>query len=71
MLGRVLEATCRLNVYVRQTGQATKAISADGWGFSQITGHKILIVRDVRSQVVHVLGRVVRRGQVPEEDFGL
>jgi hypothetical protein len=71
MLGKVLEAACRLNVYVRHTGHPTKAISADGWGFSQVTGDKILIARDVRSQVVHVLGKVVRRGQVPAEDLGL
>jgi len=71
MLGQVLEAACRLNVYVRRTGRPTKSISADGWGFSQVTGHKILIARDVRSQVVHILGRVVRRGQVPAEDLGL
>lgn len=71
MLSKVLEATCRLNVYVRQTGQPTKSISADGWGFSEVTGHKIIIVRDGRSRVVHVLGRVMRRTQVPQEDMGL
>jgi len=71
MLGKVLEATVRLNVYVHQPGGHTKSITADGWGFSQITGRKCLVVRDARSQVVHVLGNVVRRGQIPSEDLAL
>ncbi|MFZ5432311.1 MAG: hypothetical protein ACOZB3_00910 [Calditrichota bacterium] len=70
-LGRVLEATVRLNVYLRQPDGHVKSITADGWGFSQITGDKILIVRDLRSQVVHVLGRVRRRTQIPSEDLRL
>jgi hypothetical protein len=70
-LGRVLELGCRLNVYVRQPGGHVKPITADGWGFSQITGDKILIVRDARSQVVHILGKVVRRNQVSMEEIAL
>ena len=70
-LGKVLEATVRLNVYVRQPGGHVKSITADAWGFSQVTGSKILIVRDLRSQVVHVLGRVRRRTQIPQEDLPL
>jgi hypothetical protein len=71
MLGKVLEAACRLNVYIRRTGGHTHAISADGWGFSQMTGGRILVVRDARSRVIHVVGKVVRRGQVPKEDLDL
>lgn len=71
MLGKVLEASVRLNVYVRQKEKATKSITADAWGFSQITGHKIILVRDARSQVVHILGRVMRKSQVPQEDLDL
>jgi hypothetical protein len=71
LLGKVLEATVRLNVYVHRPGGHTKAITADGWGFSQVSGHKCLVVRDARSQVVHVLGNVVRRGQIPAEDLAL
>jgi hypothetical protein len=71
MLSKVLEATVRLNVYVHHPGGHTKSITADGWGFSQITGRKCLVVRDARSQVVHVLGHVVRRGQIPSEDLAL
>ncbi len=70
-LGKVLELGCRLNVYVRQPGGHVKAITSDGWGFSQITGTKILIVRDGRSQVIHVLGHVVRRTQVSAEELAL
>jgi hypothetical protein len=70
-LGRVLELGCRMNVYVRQPGGHVKSITADGWGFSQVTGHKVLIVRDGRSQVVHILGRVIRRGQVSTEELAL
>lgn len=69
-LSRVLEATVRLNVYVRRQGHI-KSITADGWGFSQITGHKILIARDARSQVVHVIGKVIRRSEIPAEDIPL
>jgi hypothetical protein len=70
-LGKVLELSCRLNVYIRQPGGHVKALVADGWGFSQITGRKCLIVRDNHSKVVHVLGHVVRRGMVTPEEFAL
>jgi hypothetical protein len=70
-LGRVLELSCRLNVYIRQPGGHVKAMSADGWGFSQITGRKCLIARDGHSKVVHVLGHVVRRGMVTPEELAL
>jgi hypothetical protein len=70
-LGKVLELSCRLNVYVRQPGGHVKAIVADGWGFSQVTGRKCLIVRDNHSKLVHVLGHVVRRGMVTPEELAL
>jgi hypothetical protein len=68
-LGKVLELSCRLNVYVRHPDGHVKAITADGWGFSQVTGRKCLIVRDNHSKMVHVLGHVVRRGMVPPEEL--
>lgn len=70
-LSKVLELSCRLNVYVRQPGGHVKAITADGWGFSQVTGRKCLVVRDNHSKVVHVLGHVVRRGAVTPEELAL
>ena len=70
-LGRVLELGCRLNVYIRQPGGHVKAMSADGWGFSQITGRKCLVARDAHSMVVHVLGHVVRRSSVTAEELAL
>ncbi|MDD5088109.1 MAG: hypothetical protein PHI18_04860 [bacterium] len=71
MLGRVLEAAVRLNVYLRGSDGHVRTITADAWGFSQVTGHKVLVARDQRSQVVHVLGRVVRRSEIPQEDLPL
>ena len=70
-LGRVLELSCRLNVYVRQPGGHVKSMSADGWGFSRITGRQCLVARDAHSMVVHVLGHVVRRGAVTAEELAL
>jgi hypothetical protein len=70
-LGKVLELSCRLNVYVRQPGGHVKSITADAWGFSQVTGRKCLIVRDNHSKVVHILGHVVRRGMVTPEELAL
>jgi hypothetical protein len=70
-LSRVLELSCRLNVYIRHPGGHVKAMSADGWGFSDITGRKCLIARDAHSMVVHVLGHVVRRGAVTPEELAL
>jgi len=71
MLGRVLEAAVRLNVYLRGSDGHVRTITADAWGFSQVTGHKVLVARDQRSQVVHVLGRVIRRSEIPQEDLPL
>ncbi|MBU0507806.1 hypothetical protein KKH27_03070 [bacterium] len=71
MLGKVLEATVRLNVYLRESDGHVRSITADAWGFSQVTGRKVLVVRDLRSQVVHVLGHVVRRSEIPQEDLPL
>jgi len=70
-LGRVLELSCRLNIYIRQPGGHVKAMSADGWGFSQMTGRKCLVARDAHSMVVHVIGHVVRRGMVTPEELAL
>jgi hypothetical protein len=70
-LGRVLELSCRLNAYVRQPGGHVKAISSDGWGFSQVSGRKCLLVRDAQSKVIHVLGHVVRRGAVSPEELAM
>jgi hypothetical protein len=71
MLGKVLEATVRLNVYVTKPGGHTKAISADGWGFSQMTGRQCLVVRDIHSLVTKVLGMVVRKTGLPAEEMAL
>jgi hypothetical protein len=71
VLGKVLEASVRLNAYIHYPDSHTKAITADAWGFSQISGKKCLVVRDARSQTVHVLGNVIRRGQIPAEDLKL
>ena len=68
-LGKVLEATVRLNVYVHSGNGRTRSITSDAWGFSQVTGSKILVVRDARSKVTHVLGKVMRRSQIPNEDL--
>jgi hypothetical protein len=70
-LGRVLELSCRLNVYIRQPGGHVKAMSADGWGFSQVTGRRCLVVQDAHSMAIHVLGHVVRRGAVTPEELAL
>jgi hypothetical protein len=70
MLGKVLEASVRLNCYISQQGH-TKSISIDAWGFSELTGRKCLVVRDSRSQVVHVIGITLRRSQIAAEDLPL
>jgi hypothetical protein len=71
MLGKVLEATVRLNIYVHYPDGHTRAFSAEAWGFSQAHGRKCLVLRDARSQIVHVLGNVKRRSQIPQEDLPL
>jgi hypothetical protein len=70
MLGKVLEASVRLNCYISQSGH-TKSLSIDAWGFSELTGRKCLVVRDARSQVVHVIGITLRRSQIAAEDLPL
>ena len=71
MLGKVSEATCRLNVYMFHSGQSTKSFSSDGWGYGQVTGRKCLVARDAGSRKVHVLGMIRRRETVPHEDLAL
>ena len=71
MLGKVLEATVRLNIYVHTPDGHTHAFSCDGWGFSQAHGKKCLVFRDARSQALHVVGNVRRRSQIPHEDLPL
>ena len=71
MLGKVLEATVRLNIYVHGMDGHTRAYSADAWGFSQSHGKKCLVLRDARSLAMHVIGNVRRRSQIPHEDLPL
>ena len=71
MLGKVLEATVRLNIYVHKGDGHTHAYSAESWGFSQAHGKKCLVLKDARTGVVHVLGNVRRRSQIPHEDIPL
>ena len=71
MLGKVLEATVRLNIYVHSADGHTRAFSADAWGFSQAHGKKCLVFRDARSLALHVVGNVRRRSQIPHEDLPL
>ena len=69
MLGKVSEATCRLNVYLHKPDGHTRSITADAWGFGQTSGRKCLVVRDRHSQVKHVLGAVVPKSAINKEDM--
>jgi hypothetical protein len=71
MLGKVSEATCRLNIYVHKPDGHTKSYTADAWGFGQISGKKCLVVRDLHSQVKHVLGAIMPRSSMAREDIAL
>jgi hypothetical protein len=71
MLGKVLEATVRLNIYVHRTDGHTHAYSCDSWGFSQVHGKKCLVLKDVHSGAIVVVGNVRRRSQIPHEDLPL
>jgi hypothetical protein len=69
MLGKVSEATCRLNVYLHRPDGHTKSINADAWGYGQVSGKKVLVVRDRHSQMKHVLGAIIPKSQITREEM--
>lgn len=71
MLGKVNESACRLNIYFFRPKQSTRAYSAIGWGFGQLSGRKYIVFRESLHMPSKVLGAVLRRSKIPKEDISL
>jgi hypothetical protein len=71
MLGKILETTSRLTVYVYGPENKYRSIKADAWGFGQVSEKKCMVVREAMSQQLHVLGFIRQRSLIPREDLAL